>query len=128
MNIILFDGICNMCNYTVSFLIKHDTRHQLHFAAQQSQSGKNMINQHGIDNDKKSVILIKGVDVFYKSDAIIEIAKLITGWPSILQYCSILPRGFRNVAYDCIARNRYRIFGKKTNCPIPLESNKNRFI
>jgi predicted DCC family thiol-disulfide oxidoreductase YuxK len=128
MNIVLFDGICNLCNSTVSFLIKYDKHNQLHFAAQQTPSGKNLMQQYHVQQAHNSVILIKGDTVFYKSDAIIEITKLITGWPRIFQYTDILPKWFRNTVYDFIAKNRYRIFGKKLECSIPPEATSKRFL
>lgn len=128
MNIVLFDGVCVLCNSAVVFLIKHDTRHNLHFAAQQNQSGQNIMQELKILDGNKSVILVKGAAVFYKSDAIIEIAKLITGWPSKLQYISILPKSFRNRVYDLIAKNRYSLFGQRTTCFIPSESDKKKFL
>lgn len=128
MNIILFDGLCNLCNSTVNILIRHDTQNQLFFVAQQSNTGKNLMEKHNIIDDLKSVILIKEGSVFYKSDAAIEIAKLITGWPSVLKYSSIFPMRFRNWVYDLIANNRYRIFGKKDECVIPSVHHQGKFL
>lgn len=128
MKIILFDGLCNLCNGTVNILIHHDTRKQFLFAAQQSNAGKKLMEKHNIPDDLKSVILIKDDFVFYKSDAVIEIAKLITGWPSLLKYGSIFPKRFRNWVYDLIANNRYQIFGKKDKCVIPSKENLGRFM
>ena len=128
MNIILFDGVCNLCNSTVSFLIKYDTKQHLYFAAQQNPAGKKIIEEKGIKGVNNSVILIKDDIVYYKSDAIIAIAKLITGWPSIFRYSYIFPKVLRNGIYDIIAKNRYRIFGKRTTCSLPSEANKHRFL
>ncbi len=128
MNIVLFDGVCNLCNSTVLFLIKHDTNNQLNFSAQQTEAGKNIMLQNNIAIDNNSVIFIKETKVYDKSDAIIEIAKLLTGWPSILQYGRIVPKWFRNFLYDLIAKNRYRIFGKRNECAIPSEANKVKFL
>jgi predicted DCC family thiol-disulfide oxidoreductase YuxK len=128
MNIVLFDGVCNLCNSTVLFLIKYDKNNQLHFAAQQSVYGKNLMQQTNIAGDNKSVILIKEGNVFYKSDAIIEIAKLIKGWPRIIKYTGIFPKGFRNAVYDLIANNRYQLFGKRDSCSVPSEINMKKFL
>ncbi len=128
MNIVLFDGFCNLCNSTAVFLIKYDVNNNLHFAAQQTESGKTIMQQHDILDDNNSIILVKGNNVFYKSDAIIEIAKFITGWPSIFQYSSILPKGFRNALYDFVAKNRYRMFGKRHTCSMPSEADKKFFL
>lgn len=128
MNIVLFDGICNLCNTIVSFLIKYDTQHHLHFAAQQNAAGKKIMQQKGIMGEHNTVIFIKDDMVYYKSDAILEIAKLIKGWPRIFKYSCIFPKVLRNGIYDIIAKNRYRIFGKKTTCSQPSEADKDRFL
>jgi len=128
MSIVLFDGVCNLCNSTVLFLIKHDTNNQLRFCAQQTEAGKNIMLQNNIATNNNSVIFIKERKVYDKSDAIIEISKLLTGWPSILQYGRIVPKWFRNFIYDLIAKNRYRIFGKRNECAIPSEANKVKFL
>ena len=94
MNIILFDGVCNLCSNSVSLLIKYDKNNIFRFAAMQTKAGENIIQEYNVLNDRKSIILIKQGTVFYKSDAIIEIAKQITGWPSILKYGFLFPKFF----------------------------------
>lgn len=128
MNIVLFDGICNLCNSSVSFLIKFDTQNNLHFSAQQTNAGKQLLNKYQIKDDCKSIIFIKEDLVFYKSDAIIEIAKLIKGWPRLLRFGGILPKVFRDFIYDIIAVNRYKIFGKRNVCSVPSQQNIDKFI
>ena len=128
MNIILFDGVCNLCNGTVLFLIKHDKKNNLHFAAQQSSAVNKIMQQYFVLNDSKSVVLIKDEKVYYKSDAIIEISKLLVGWPRLFIVISILPKGFRNWFYDIIANNRYKFFGKKEHSSIPSKANEHKFI
>jgi len=128
MNIILFDGVCNLCNNFVPFLIKYDKNNIFRFAAMQTKTGENIIQEYRVLNDRKSVILIKEGIVLYKSDAIIEIAKQITGWPSILKYGYLFPKFLRDGIYDLIAKNRYYLFGKKETCSIPSEKDSKRFI
>ena len=128
MNIILFDGVCNLCNNFVPFLIKYDKNNIFHFAAMQTKAGENIIQEYGVLNDRKSIILIKQGVVLYKSDAIIEIAKQITGWPSIFKYGFLFPKFLRDGIYDLIAKNRYFLFGKKETCSIPSEKDSKRFI
>ena len=79
-------------------------------------------------NDNKSVILIKDGIVFYKSDAIIEIAKKMTGWPQLLKYGFIFPKFLRDGIYDLIAKNRYSLFVQQASCPIPSEDAKKRYL
>jgi predicted DCC family thiol-disulfide oxidoreductase YuxK len=128
MNIILFDGVCNLCNNFVPFLIKFDKNNIFRFAAMQTKAGENIIQEYGVLNDRKSIILIKEGVVLYKSDAIIEIARQITGWPSILKYGFLFPKFLRDGIYDLIAKNRYYLFGKKETCSIPSEKDSKRFI
>ena len=128
MNIILFDGVCNLCGNSVSLLIKYDKNNIFRFAAMQTKAGENIIQEYRILNDRKSIILIKKGTVFYKSEAIIEIAKQITGWPSILKYGFLFPKFLRDGIYDLIAKNRYFLFGKKETCSIPSEKDSKRFI
>jgi predicted DCC family thiol-disulfide oxidoreductase YuxK len=128
MNIILFDGVCNLCSSTVSFLIKYDKNNIFKFAASQTNAGENIIRQYSILNEGKSVIFIKDGNVFYKSDAVIEIAKLIKGWPHIFKYASLFPKFLRDGLYNLIAKNRYSLFGKKETCMVPTEEDRNRFL
>ena len=128
MNIILFDGVCNLCGNSVSLLIKYDKNNIFRFAAMQTKAGENIMQDYHILNDRKSIILIKEGTVFYKSEAIIEIAKQITGWPSILKYGFLFPKFLRDGIYDLIAKNRYFLFGKKDTCSTPSEKDIKRFI
>ena len=128
LNIVLFDGVCNLCNATVLFLIKHDKQENLHFVSLQSDAGKHILNQFGIPNHFNSVLFIKKGQVFNKSEAVIEITKSLMGWPRIFRYIAVLPIGFRNMCYDLIAKNRYSIFGKRDHCSIPKEAIKKRFL
>ena len=128
MNIIVFDGVCNFCNRIVQIIIRYDPRCQIHFAAQQSEAGDKLMNEHAIKESSNSVLFVKDGLVYYKSDAVIEIAKLLTGWPSIFKYGIIVPRFLRNAIYRLIAANRYRLFGKKASCMVPKEEDKDRFV
>ena len=128
MNIILFDGLCNLCSSTVKILIKYDTKNQLFFASQQGNAGRNLMLKYNIKDDLKSVILIKADIVFYQSDAVIEISNLITGWPNLLKYGSFFPKHFRNWVYNMISNNRYRIFGKKNECEIFGKKHQGKFL
>ena len=128
MNIILFDGVCNLCDNTVSFLIKFDKNYIFKFAASQSNAGKNIILQYSLADEGQSVILIKDGIIFYKSDAIIEIAKQINGWPRIFKYACLFPKFLRDGVYNIIAKNRYFLFGKKEKCMVPTEEDRNRFL
>jgi len=128
MNIILFDGVCNLCNNLVSFLIKYDKLNLFRFAALQTNAGERLMHEYQLLDDRKSIILIKDGIVFYKSDAIIEIAKQLTGWPQIFKNSSLFPRFLRNGIYNIIAKNRYHLFGKRAACSIPSEKDREKYI
>ena len=128
MNIILFDGVCNLCNKLVSFLIKHDENNIFHFAAMQTEVGEKIIDEYNLTDNIKSIILIKKGITYFKSDAIIEIAKQINGWPQILKYGFLIPKFLRDGIYNLIAKNRYYLFGKKEACPTPSEDDRKRYI
>lgn len=128
MNIVLFDGVCNLCSRTVLFLIHYDKYNQLHFAAQQTNAGEKIKQQYSVKENCQSVIFIKNEKVYYKSAAIIEIAKLLKGWPKIITLFSIVPSFIRDGVYDMIANNRYAIFGKQTSCFLPSKSIEEKFI
>ncbi|MCE2843900.1 MAG: thiol-disulfide oxidoreductase DCC family protein [Chitinophagaceae bacterium] len=128
MNIIVFDGVCNFCNRVVQIIIRHDPSAQIHFTAQQTEAGEKLLHQYSIKESISSVVFITKGAVYYQSDAVIEIAKLLTGWPSVFKYTIIVPRFFRNYIYQLIAANRYRLFGKQDQCMVPKEEDKKRFI
>lgn len=117
-NIILFDGVCNLCNRSVDFVLKRDRKKQFYYVSLQSEEGKKLVEHYRIPLDTDSVILIRNTKVFTESEAAIEIARMLPvpwKWLSILRF---LPRGWRDGLYRWIARNRYRWFGKRKNCRI----------
>ncbi len=127
--IILFDGVCNLCNGSVVFIIKRDKKDLFRFAAIQSAEGQELIQKHKIDTSKvDSILLIDGATYYAKSTAALKIARHLTGGYFLLYGFMILPRFFRNWVYDIIARNRYKWFGKKENCMIPTPELKAKFI
>ncbi len=128
MNIIVFDGVCNFCNRVVQIIIRHDPSAQIHFTAQQTEAGEKLLHQYSIKESISSVVFITKGAVYYQSDAVIEIAKLLTGWPSVFKYTIIVPRFFRNYIYQLIAADRYRLFGKQDQCMVPKEEDKKRFL
>ena len=128
MNIIVFDGVCNFCNRIVQIIIRHDPSCQIHFAAQQSESGIKLLQEYSIQESASSVVFITKGFVYYQSDAVIEIAKLLTGWPSIFKYGIIVPSFLRNAFYRLVAANRYKLFGKQAICMVPKEEDKDRFV
>lgn len=128
--IILFDGVCNLCNSAIQFIIKRDHKDVFRYAALQSELGQQLTKERGIDTQLvDSMILIEpGVAYFVKSDAALEISKEFGGLWSILQVFSWLPSALRNPIYDFVARNRYKWFGKKDQCMIPTPELQAKFL
>jgi len=127
--IVLFDGVCNLCNKSIQTIIKNDTKDLFRFAPLQSDIGLQIVNERGIDTEKlDSVILIEpGVAYYNKSTAAIEIARHLKGY-SWLKIFKPLPEGFRDAIYDFIANNRYKWFGKKESCMIPTPELQSLFL
>jgi predicted DCC family thiol-disulfide oxidoreductase YuxK len=126
-SIILFDGICNLCNGTVDLLIKKDIKKQFIFAALQSKTGKLLIQKFKIPPNSDSVILIKFDRIYFESDAAIEIAGMLPFPWKMGVIFKIVPKKIRNGIYLWIAQNRYRWFGKRNTCRIPTSEDMEFF-
>ncbi|WP_281229057.1 thiol-disulfide oxidoreductase DCC family protein [Flavobacterium aquiphilum] len=128
--IILFDGVCSLCNSAVQFVIKHDKKDVFRFVALQSELGKEILSHIGIDvkNIDSIVLYEPGVAYYYKSDAALQIAKSLNGLFALRILFKIIPTGIRNQLYDYIARNRYKWYGKKESCMIPTPDLKIKFL
>ena len=128
-HIVLFDGVCNLCNGAVLFIIKRDKKDRFRFAALESDLGKELLARHNIDPSKiDSIVLISGDSAFAKAGAALRIAKYLTGlWP-LLYSLVIIPKFIADAVYDFIARNRYKWFGKKDSCMIPTPELKSKFL
>ena len=128
--IILFDGVCNLCDNAIQYVIKHDKKDVFRFVPLQSDLGKEILNYLKIDTSKMDSIILyePGIAYFYKSDAALEIVKDLNGllkWSIIFK---IIPSGLRNPIYDYVARNRYKWYGKKDACMIPTPELKAKFL
>ncbi|MBU2973175.1 thiol-disulfide oxidoreductase DCC family protein [Zobellia sp. B3R18] len=128
--IILFDGVCNLCNGAVQFIIKRDEKDVFRYAALQSDLGKQLMSERNIDASQiDSIILIDpGVAFYIKSDAALEIGKQLSGYGVISSVLLWIPSSIRNIVYDFIARNRYKWYGKKEECMIPTPELKAKFL
>ena len=127
--VILFDGVCGLCDRTVKFVLKHDWRRMFRFAPLQGGFASETLAKHGKDATKlEAVCVLADERLLCRSDAAIFILRRLN-WPwKAAAMLKILPRRLRDVAYDWIARRRYRIFGKLEHCPIPDASVRERFI
>ena len=128
--IILFDGVCNLCNSSVQFAIKRDENDVFRYAAIQSETGKRLLAERNIDTNKiDSIILIEPNIAYYtKSTAALEIGKDLKGLRTISSILLWLPESFRNIVYDFIAANRYKWYGKKEACMVPTKELKSKFL
>lgn len=127
--IILFDGVCNLCNSSVNFIIDRDKNNVFKFAALQSDAGKQFLAKFKM-NEKEydSVVLIDNENCYTKSTAALRIAREFPPLWNFLYVFIIIPPFIRNIFYDLIARNRYRLFGKKDSCRIPTPELKEKFL
>lgn len=128
--IILFDGVCNLCNASVNFIIKHDKKDLFRFVPIQSDLGQNILSYIGIQPlNMNSVILYEPkIAYYYKSSAALEIMKNLGGFFYFIIILKIIPRTILNMIYDFIAKNRYKWFGKKESCMIPSTELKSKFL
>jgi len=127
--IILFDGVCNLCNGAVQFVIKHDKNKLFKFASLQSTFGQQTLTENHLSNViLNSFILLENGKLYTKSTAALRvIKKLDKGWP-LLYVFMIVPPIIRNAVYTWIANNRYKWFGKQESCWLPTPDLKARFI
>lgn len=127
--IILFDGVCNFCNFWVNFVIKRDNKDLFRFAALQSEKAKELTSRFNIDiSNLDTFVLIVGEKFYNKSTAALMVSKELNSILKILFPLIILPAFFRDFVYDIIAKNRYKLFGRKESCRIPTEAEKEKFL
>lgn len=127
--VVLFDGVCNLCNNAVDFIIKRDYNGKFKVGALQDDVTKKILEDYQINKDYlDSLVFIHKESVFYKSRAALEIARNLPGvWPLMYVFI-IIPSIIRDPIYDWIARNRYKWYGKKETCRLPTDKEKKRFI
>lgn len=127
--IILFDGVCNLCNRGVQFIIKKDKKKKFLFASLQGKTGQEVLKKFNLQaNDLNSFILADGDKIYTRSTAALRIAKQLSGVWKLLYGYMIVPRFIRDAVYNWIARNRYKWFGKKDECMVPTPELKERFL
>jgi predicted DCC family thiol-disulfide oxidoreductase YuxK len=127
-SIILFDGICNLCNSGVQFMIKRDSKCHFKFVSLQSDTGQMLLHKYGISNKIDSIIVIEKEKVYIKSSAALYISRYLDGYWKYLKILKVLPPSIRDFLYDIVAKNRYRWFGKKETCMLPTLEMKKRFL
>ncbi|WP_422104396.1 thiol-disulfide oxidoreductase DCC family protein [Winogradskyella sp.] len=129
--LILFDGVCNLCNSSVLFVIRRDKNNRFLFAPLQSEVGQDIIKAFNIDTEETDSIILynpKERRIYHKSSAALRVAKSL-GFPThLMSIFFIVPTVLRNWIYDIIARNRYKWFGKKDSCMIPTPELQAKFM
>ncbi|WP_429472263.1 thiol-disulfide oxidoreductase DCC family protein [Neobacillus sp. B4I6] len=126
--IILFDGVCNLCNNSVKFIIKRDTLGYFKFASLQGETGQRLLKKHSLNYDLNSFVLIEKEKVYIKSSAALRVCSQLGGAWRIFSIFRFLPPLFRDFLYDIVAKNRYKWFGKEESCILPLPKWKQRFL
>lgn len=133
--IVLYDGVCGLCNASVQFLLKHDKRGRLRFASLQSDFAETVLRRHGLNS--KDLDTLHVVDNFEKSDervwqrsdAVLRAGRELGGlWGALASIASVIPRTLRDLFYRLVARNRYSIFGKYETCLLPEPNQRSRFL
>jgi predicted DCC family thiol-disulfide oxidoreductase YuxK len=133
--VILYDGVCGLCNRLIQLVLKHNSQDQFRFASLQSDFATRVLRRHGADPenlDTMYVVFDQGLPeerLSSRSDAAVVVLKeLGRAWAALAVIFESLPGWVRNWTYDLIARNRYRIFGKYDFCPIPKEKDRSKFL
>lgn len=128
--IILFDGVCNLCNSSVQYIIKHDKKDIFRFVSLQSEVGQKILKHIGIsENSLDSIVLYEPGKAYYlKSNAALQVAKSLGGIFTYSTLFKIIPTSLRDIIYDFIAKNRYKWYGKQESCMLPTKELRDRFL
>jgi predicted DCC family thiol-disulfide oxidoreductase YuxK len=127
--IVLFDGVCNLCNSSVQFIIKHDKKKQFRFASLQGKFGQEVLKKNNFSSESlNTLILIEEDKIFTRSTGVLRMLKHLGGGWSLLYGFIILPAFIRDAVYNWVSKNRYKWFGKKDECMIPTKELKERFL
>ncbi len=127
--VLLFDGVCNLCNGAVQFVIKNDKKKQFRFAALQSKAGNAFSKKYALPVENFDTFVLISNDKYYtRSDAALKVAKMLGGVWSLAYVFIIIPKTVRDAIYNWVAKNRYRWFGKKDQCMIPTPELRDRFL
>jgi predicted DCC family thiol-disulfide oxidoreductase YuxK len=130
--ILLYDGVCGLCNRLVRFVLKHDGTARFRFASLQSDYAIRILQQHALNPQELDTVYIieaPGAQPKSRSDAVISIVRTLGGfWSAAATTLRILPRPLRDWGYNIVARHRYQMFGKYESCPLPEQKYQDRFL
>lgn len=128
-HIIVFDGVCNLCNRGVQFVIRRDPKGVFAFTPIQSEIGQYLLKKYHHTKDiSETFLLIKNGVCYTRSEAAIEVCRDLSGLQLLCNIMAKIPVSVRDFIYDLIARNRYKLFGKKESCMLPAEKFRSRFL
>ncbi len=126
--IVLYDGVCLLCQQSVQFIIRHDKKNKFVFASLQSDAAQKLLGEIHIKNSLDTIVLLKGQLHFEKSDAVLEIVKNLSGaWPLFFAF-KIVPRFLRDAVYTYVAKHRYGWFRKSDSCLVPSAEIRDKFL
>ncbi len=126
--LVLFDGVCNLCNGAVNFIIDRDPEGYFRFAPLQSEIAQSYLEDPSLGQELSTIVLVEGGNTYVRSSAALRIARHLTGPWRLLALALLVPRPLRDLVYDWIAANRYDWFGKRDQCRMPTPELKNRFL
>ncbi len=127
--ILLFDGVCNLCNSSVQFIIKRDQTQKFKFASLQSEIGQSLLKKFNLPQDDFNSFVLLGENCYFtKSKAVLKVLRELGGLWKLLYVFIILPRPIRDFCYTAIANSRYKIFGKRDSCMVPTPDILQRFL
>lgn len=128
-HLVIFDGVCNLCNGTVQFIIKRDRKKKFTFTAYQSIAGQDILKQYGFPvTDQSTVVYVKNGIPYFKSKAVLEILRDLGCCWNFLYILIVIPPFIRDFVYDIIANSRYRVFGRRESCMVPTSELMDRFL
>jgi len=128
-NVILFDGVCNLCNDVVNLLLDLDINKVLYFSSLQSDFGQSVLRKFNLPtNNFNSFIFLKKGKIYQKSDGALEVCRTLGRFWKILYFFKIIPTFARDAVYEWVAKNRYQWFGKKEFCRMPIPDLQARFL
>jgi predicted DCC family thiol-disulfide oxidoreductase YuxK len=127
--VLLFDGVCNVCNASVQFVLKHERDGAIQFASLQSEAGRRLVEERALPDDVSTVIFLDGDKSYVRSSAAVAVLRhLRAPWSWLAPVLQVIPRPLRDLGYAIFARLRYRLFGKRETCMVPTPEIRARFL